>query len=603
MYNRSSGLLPLDAKVSKMSLSNEFRCAPWRRYLVPIATFLVLLSLPLLPGGRAIGDESQMSRREKTIKSIEILGKVYDAIIANYVDELDPQKVAEAGIKGMLSQLDEHSQYLPPLSYEDLMMSTEGEFGGLGITIVIRDHYPTVVSPIEGTPAFFMGIQGGDQIVEIEGKATYDFKSSEAVKLLRGDPGTRVSLKIKREGVAEPIPLTITRAVIKVESVPYAFMIGDVGYIRVQSFARTTAEELETKLDELQKQGARGYILDLRWNPGGLLTAATEVSQLFLPKGKLVVFTKGRLQSQNASYYSEPRVPVHDKLPIIVLVNGSSASASEIVAAALQDHDAALVVGKTTFGKGSVQTVFRLQTADQEGAALKLTTAKYFTPSGRSIHKDRHRDDSDLDLTESDSTQAPPRSAPLEPADKEVPRSEKEQFKTDMGRTVYGGGGITPDIEIDQPLLNEYEIALERDMVMFSYANHYAATHQIARDFKVDDAVLSDFRTFLDTREKFPDYLKEYKLSNPDSLFAANREYIERGIRREVMRRGFGAQEAYKVASEDDPQLQHALDLFKKARTLPALLKLAADWNAEQLRQAKVEEKTPKKGEPVETRQ
>jgi len=181
-----------------------------------------------------------------------------------------------------------------------------------------------------------------------------------------------------------------------------------------------------------------------------------------------------------------------------------------------------------------------------------------------------------------------------------------------MGRTVYGGGGITPDIEIDQPSLNEYEVALERDMVMFSYANHYAADHKIAKDFKVDDALLRDFHDYLNKREKFPDYLKEYKLSNPDSLFTANTGYIERGIRREMMRRGFGAQEAYKVAIEDDPQLQHALDLFKQAKTLPALLKLAAQWNADQIKQAKVAQpsdqakadaKAPKKGVPEAIRQ
>jgi carboxyl-terminal processing protease len=571
-----------------MNDGNELKAAGGRRRsAVPFATIGLLLLLPLLPGGGAPGaGEAHKSQLQRETEALNMMGRVFEYIYKNYVDEVDPQKIAEAGVRGMLAELDEHSQYLPPESYSDLMTATEGEFGGLGISIVIRDHYPTVVSPIEGTPAFFMGIQGGDQIVEIEGKATFDWKSEDAVKLLRGEPGTKVTIKIRREGTPEPIPYTITRDIIKVESVPYAFMIGDVGYIRIQNFARTTADELRRKLDELEAQGAKGVVLDLRWNPGGLLTAAKEVGEIFLDRGKLLVFTKGRLSQQNASYYSEPAGKVHNKLPMIVMVNGSSASASEIVAAALQDHDAALIVGKTSFGKGSVQTVYRLD----ETSALKLTTAKYYTPSGRSIHKDRHKDDSDLDLTAGDSTAAAAAPAPgLQPASPEVPRHEKQQYKTDMGRTVYGGGGITPDVEMDQAPLTDYELALERDGALFSFATHYATDRKPTADLKVDEPLLAEFRAFLAKREKFPTYLKEYKLraAAQDSLFAANRAYVERGIRREIMRRGFGAQAAYKVAIEDDTQLHEALALFRKAGSLQALLKYAAEWNEQQMRAAK----------------
>ncbi len=195
---------------------------------------------------------------QRETEALNLMGRVFEYVYKNYVDEVDPQKISEAAVRGMLSELDEHSQYLPPQNYEDLMMSTEGEFGGLGITIVIRDHYPTVVSPIEGTPAFFMGIQGGDQIVDIEGQTTFDWTSDQAVKLLRGEPGTRVSLKIRREGAPEPLPFTITRDIIKVESVPYAFMIGDVGYVRIQNFSRTTAAELRTKLERAREAGREG---------------------------------------------------------------------------------------------------------------------------------------------------------------------------------------------------------------------------------------------------------------------------------------------------------------------------------------------------------
>jgi len=199
-------------------------------FIVPIATLLIIL---LLAGtGQAEAEDDRISRRQQFLESLKILGAVYERIIYNYVDEVEPEDILEAGIQGMLKELDEHSQYLPPSHYEDLMLSTEGEFGGLGITINIRDHYPTVISPIEGTPAYYMGIQGGDQIIEIEGESSYDFTSRDAVKLLRGEPGTKVNILIQREGAEEPLPFTITRDIIKVESVPYAFMIDDIGYIQ-----------------------------------------------------------------------------------------------------------------------------------------------------------------------------------------------------------------------------------------------------------------------------------------------------------------------------------------------------------------------------------
>lgn len=551
----------------------------------PVVALCLLVLLPLLPPSALAGD-NPVSRRQRSLESLKILGAVYERILHNYVDEIDPEDILEAGIEGMLQELDEHSQYLPPQSYEDLMLSTEGEFGGLGITINIRDHYPTVISPIEGTPAYYMGIQGGDRIVKIEGESTYDFTSQDAVKLLRGEPGTKVNITIEREGTENPLPFTITRDIIKVDSVPYAFMIDDVAYIRVQRFSRTTAEELGEKLTELVAERPRGLILDLRFNPGGLLDAAKEVSELFLDKGQLLVFTKGRLQSQNVSFYSEPRDEVYDEVPTVVLVNGSSASASEIVAAALQDHDAALVVGKTTFGKGSVQTVFRLS----ENQALKLTTARYYTPVGRSIHKERSLEDTEADEVAVAGSED--EDSELTPAEQEMPRHEKEQFRTDMGRVVYGGGGITPDIEIEQALLNDFEIAIERDGALFSYASHYAARHEVSPDFQADADVLTDFQQYLAGRENIEEYLGVFDLTLTDSLYTANTDYLRWGVRRELMRRQFGPEAAYQVAIEKDKQLHEALALFKRADTLASLLELAAEWNEEHLRQAALDAAT-----------
>ncbi len=515
-------------------------------------------------------------RRRAFYDDLKMLGDVYERIINNYVDVLDPHEVMVGAIEGMLDELDEHSNYLPPVNYEDLMTSTEGEFGGLGISIQVRDHYPTVISPIEGTPAYYMGIQGGDQIIEIEGESARDLTSTQAVKKLRGTPGTKVNITIARPGREEPIPLTITRDIIKLESVPYAFMMGDIGYIRIQNFARTTPREVRDKLEMLSARGMRGLILDLRFNPGGLLEAAKGVSELFLKKGELIVSTKGRLPSQDQQLYSEARGKVFDDVPLVVLVNGSSASASEIVSAAIQDHDAGLVVGQTSFGKGSVQTVFRLD----EDEALKLTTARYYTPSGRSIHKDRPRHPK-VSGAEG-MTDAPP----LEetPAEKEKVRFEKKKYYTDSGRVVYGGGGITPDIEIDQDFLSDFEVAVERDGALFSFAVDYVARlDSVPENPVIDDATFRDFEQFLRGRENIEEYLGAFELTLSDSLIEANRDFITRGIRREVARRAHGAQAAYKVAIEADVQLHHALDLFKKAHTLPELLDLARQWNEEQL--------------------
>ena len=552
-----------------------------RRFFRPRSFALLGLALVLVAVVTVVRatDDPQQRRRDK-YENLKILSEVYDKILENYVDVLDPKEVMESAVNGMLEELDEHSNYLPKEFYEDLMMSTEGEFGGLGITINIRDHFPTVVSPIEGTPAYYMGIQGGDQIIEIEGESAYDLTSREAVEKLRGPRGSKVNIKISRPGVAEPIPYTITRDIIKIESVPYGFMMGDIGYVRVQNFARTTADELREKLDELEQAGMRGLILDLRFNPGGLLGAAQAVSEIFLERGQLIVFTKGRLPEQNQSFTSRARGDVYNKVPMIVMINHSSASASEIVSAAIQDHDAGLVVGQTSFGKGSVQTVFRLD----EYEALKLTTARYYTPSGRSIHREHKREEQTEVAADEE---LPPSHPELEaaPEQRETPRFAREKFYTDSGRVVYGGGGITPDIEIEQEYLSDFEIAVERDGALFSWAVEYANAHQnVLQDWRPSEAELAEFGDFLAARENIEEYLADYDLALSDSLLDANSAFLERGLRREVARRLHGPAAAYKVAIEADTQLHEALDLFRQAPTLPELLEQARKWNEEQMR-------------------
>ena len=523
------------------------------------------------------------SRREQQLEAAELMMDVFDRVMLNYVDEMEPRDIAEAAIKGMLDELDEHSVFLKPENYEDLRTSTEGEFGGLGIVIQPRDHYPTVMSPMEGTPAYYMGIQGGDQIIEIEGESTYDYTSREAVEQLRGPKGSQVRITIQRPGREEPFPVTITRDIIKVESVPYAFMMDDIGYIRVQNFAKTTTDELREKLAELDDQGMRGLILDLRYNPGGLLDAAKRVSELFLERGTLLVYTKGRLPANSMSFYAERRGETLNKVPMVVLVNGSSASASEIVAAALQDHDAALVVGKTTFGKGSVQTVFQLNHTE----ALKLTTARYYTPSGRSIHKDResegHHLNEDNPLDQDDQLQDAP-------AELEVPRFKKDAYTTDSGRVVYGGGGVTPDIEIDQSYRTDFEVAVERDGALFSFAVDFVNSHpDLPADWTPDQQVLDEFGEHLAARENIHDFLEVFELSLSDSLLAANTDFLEWGVRREVLRRTQGSSAAYQVAIEKDTQLHEALALFDEARSLDDLLAEAVAWNEAEMARAEAD--------------
>ncbi len=401
------------------------------------------------------------------------------------------------------------------------------------------------------------------------------------MKLLRGPAGTDVNITIGRPGVTDPIPFTITRDIIKIESVPYAFMMGDIGYIRIQNFARSTGREVETAMDSLLNQGMRGLILDLRFNPGGLLRAAQEVSELFLEREKLIVFTKGRLRSQNNSYYSETRGKVYNEFPTIVMVNGSSASASEILAAALQDHDSGLVVGKTSYGKGSVQTVYPLDEAE----AIKLTTARYYTPSGRSIHKDRKKDESMYEVASNTDVDSLRTSA----ASKELSRLDKEQFHTDSGRIVYGGGGITPDIEINQDFLGDFEVAVERDGVLFSYAVDFATDHEGVFAENISDEMFEEFKEYLQGREKIEEYLGVFDLAYSDSLITANSEYLKRGIRRELARRTNSPEAAYRVAIEADTQLHEALELFKEGKTLEDLLEIARKWNEKHMQELAAE--------------
>jgi carboxyl-terminal processing protease len=316
-----------------------------------------------------------------TYEQLRLFTEVLSIVQNQYVDETQSKDLIYNAIKGTLRGLDPHSSFLEPESYKEMQVETSGSFGGLGIEITLRDDILTVVSPIDGTPAYRAGIQPGDRIVKIDGLSTKDMQLADAVKRMRGKPGTPVTITIVREGWAEPKDFPIVREQIRIQSVRAYELENGIGYIRLRQFQEQTPTDLEASIDKLTKAGAKAFILDLRNNPGGLLTASVEVTEKFVEDGKLVVYTEGRVRNQNMRFTAHGKHPVTNA-PMVVLVNQGSASASEIVAGALQDYGRAIVVGTQTFGKGSVQTIIPLS----DGSGLRLTTAKYFTPKGRSIH-------------------------------------------------------------------------------------------------------------------------------------------------------------------------------------------------------------------------
>ncbi|MEK6711937.1 MAG: S41 family peptidase [Nitrospinota bacterium] len=335
----------------------------------------------LMAAGLAMGPMGNTAAREESAYSdLRTFTEVLSLVEENYVNPTEPKKLIQGAIHGMLRTLDPHTGYLTPEFYREMQVETTGRFGGLGIEITVRDDVLTVVTPIEDTPAFRAGIKAGDQIVEVEGESTKDMNLHDAVRRLRGEPGTSVKIKVRRKGVDRPLDFTIPREIIRIKSVRSRMLPDQIGYVRLRSFQGTTGTELRDALSQLMKEKVRGLVFDLRNNPGGLLSQAVEVSDMFLEPGKLVVYTKGRLESQQQRFTSSERGAGAD-IPMVVLVNAGSASASEIVAGALQDLKRAPVLGEKTFGKGSVQTIVPLS----DGSGLRLTTALYYTPKGRLI--------------------------------------------------------------------------------------------------------------------------------------------------------------------------------------------------------------------------
>ena len=402
-----------------------------------------------------------------------------------YVEEPDMNKLIDGAIDGMLKTLDPHSAYINSEEEEKITEQFQGKFEGIGISFVIQNKWITVVSPIPGTPSDRLGIRAGDRIVEIEGQSAYDLTNEQVMLKLRGPKGTHVNVTIQREGESELLYFDIERAEIPIYSVETSFMLGNhTGYILINRFTATTSQELETALDSLESLGMNRLILDLRNNSGGYLDAAVEVADKFIPGGKLIVYTRGRIPRSNEERYST-EAATHPMYPLIVLTNSGSASASEIVAGAVQDIDRGLIVGQTTFGKGYVQTELKMQ----DKSAVRITTARYYTPSGRLIQRPHDKGLAqyfeDIPTTEEDAEQDTARPA----------------YYTASHRKVYGGGGITPDVWVDPEYLTRLTSQILNQRLILEYANQYLADHpnppsdfpRFLSQFQVTDGMMKNF--------------------------------------------------------------------------------------------------------------
>jgi C-terminal peptidase (prc) len=419
----------------------------------------------------------------------------------NYVESMDSKLLMDRAIDGMFQILDPHSTYFEKKQFDELMIQTEGKFGGLGIQISIRDKVLTVMTPIPGTPAERAGIQSGDQILKINGKSTAGITIDEAVGKLRGEPGTDVTINVRRRGEKD-LDYKITREIIHIKAVPYYGVFNDsIGYVTLKTFSEDAGKEVGKAVRELLKRKIKGIVLDLRYNPGGLLPQAIEVAEKFLPQKSLVVYTRGRMQNQNHEYYATENPVLPQDIPMIVMVNYASASASEIVSGAIQDWDKGLIVGDTTFGKGSVQSILPID----EDHHLKLTTAFYYTPSGRCINKPengirgkgaKNDDNEDADSEEGEKGKQTPKDTSV--------KKDTTTYKTNKGRTVFGGGGIVPDTIVKQPIPDFLVRSLFIKDAFFSFANtEYnklkAKRIKVDSTFAVSNEIYADFQHYLDS--------------------------------------------------------------------------------------------------------
>lgn len=508
--------------------------------------------LALLPAAVLAG----LGARDEGVwdQSLDKISAMASLIEQNYYQPVEADKLMQESIKGMLQTLDPHSYFLDPDNFARMFEEQKGKYYGIGTQIQKQEDRLVIIAPIEGGPSWRLGIQSGDIISHINGESTKPISSQDAVDKLRGPKGTKVSITIARDGLDKPLDLTITREEISLYSVPYAFLLDDgVGYIFIRNFAESTGEEFAAKMEALTKQGMKSLILDLRQNPGGALLPSIDIADEFLPRGALVVSVKGRRSIYDREYRADSS-DEYEKVPVVVLVDQGSASASEIVAGALMDHDRGLVVGEDSWGKGLVQTMFPVP----PNMAVALTIAKYYTPSGRCIQRDySHFDDYILD-------------------NKVTPTPQRAVAYTDKGRKVLGEGGITPDFEVKFEM-KIYTARLRFGGTFFTYARKFLAHQtalskkfifpqdpqpaaasgkiQLGKVFIVDAAVLDDFREFLQTN----------KLAYDAKNFKDAENEIKIEIEREVTSAAWGLEEGWRSFKKNDAVVRKALQVMPDA--------------------------------------
>jgi carboxyl-terminal processing protease len=512
-----------------------------RGALLVVAVLVVSAVLGGIYGPSVRATSSDVNSLQDSVKSFT---RVLSVVEKNYATPVDTDHALYSGaIPGMLRVLDPHSSFFDPRAYANLREDQRGRYYGVGMTIVPREKFTYVLAPMPGAPAFRAGIRPGDVIVAVDGKPAEGLSSSEVADMLKGPKGTIVHITMKRVGYDQELNFTVTRDEIPKHSVDLAFDVKPgVGYIKLSGFNETTDTELAAALKQVDATNLDGLVLDLRGNPGGLLNEAVAVSDMFLDKNQLIVSHHGRT-SQERRYYAV-RGNRGVTVPLVVIVNGGSASASEIVTGSIQDHDRGIVVGEQSFGKGLVQTVSGLS----ENTGLALTTARYYTPSGRLIQRD-YKDTSLYDYLYNHKNPTP-----------------TEVKLTDSGRQVTGGGGITPDVPAEPKKFDPFQEMLFRREVFFGYPGgvggfttyFLGSKPEITRDFVADDSVMKKFTTYLDEQN--------VKYTEPD--IAENLAWIKREIKKEAFISVFGLTEGAKVDLEDDAQLEKAIESLPQAKAL-----------------------------------
>ena len=526
-------------------------------------TLVAVVIAPALVGGFVIQDRAIRD-------GARLFDQVLSLVADRFVDTVDNALLYEKAARGLVQELDDpYSELLTPKQLQRFSTNSTGRYGGIGMRIEDQDGAIIVIQVFPNTPAEAAGITEGDRIVQVDTAATRGWTTEQVSSALLGTPGTQVNVKFARPGVGEVISHRFTRATIHIPAVPYALLLENkVGYIPLQSFNESAGEELEASVDQMLKSGASGIILDLRGNPGGILDQGLAVADIFLDGGHEIASVRGRgMTSQEFVAKGKPRMP---NLPLVVLVDGYTASASEIVAGALQDHDRALVVGTTSFGKGLVQTVFPLE----GGYALKLTTAKWFTPSGRSIQKDRKDDAAQLlasggrpgDTTAAARVSATPqREEAPDSLETDAVKKNRPVFHSDAGRIVYGGGGITPDVIIPDDTVSSREqeflkaIGPKSPQVRVALWNY-------AQELK-GRVTNPSFEVRPEWRDEFYRRLVAAKVEVDRQLFDAARPTIDKWLTHFVTRFAFGDSAAARREIPDDPQLLKAIELMKKGST------------------------------------